>query len=492
MTNDEVGLVSWYNNGTIAHNATAILSDGAKRDRLIWPGDMAIAVPSIVVSYYDMVSIEDSLDNLFALQNSSTGLLPYAGIPFVERGLQSDTYHLYSLIGVADHFLYTGDLEYVERKWDQWVLGLNYSIAKIDETGMANITFSNDWLRFGMGGHNIEANSILYHTIQQGIMLGEAVGAEQSLLDSWARSGEGIKSGANELLWNETAGFYHDNETTTLAPQDGNVWAIFSNLTDSQEKNERISSSLSSRWTKYGAPSPEASNAVSPFISSFELQAHFLANNASAALELTRRQWGFMLDDPRMTNSTFIEGYQADGELHYAPYNNDPRVSHAHGWATGPTSVLTFYIAGLHLLSDGGATWEVYPRLGDLKYVDTGFSTNVGAFSALVNASEGVVTAMEFSTPAGTSGVVRLPGLSGSLQSANGSSIGLIDGEAHDVPGGSYTLRVTGSNGTMGGNGTNGTTPTGSSPPAQYSGNAATTLSSSALALGVAVFAWMM
>lgn len=266
-------------------------------------------------------------------------------------------------------------------------------------------------------------------------------------------------------------------------------------MTDSQEKKERISTGLSSRWTEYGAPSPEAANAVSPFITSFELQAHFLANNASAALDLTRLQWGFMLDDPRMTNSTFIEGYQADGELHYAPYKNDPRVSHAHGWATGPTSVLTFYIAGLHLQSNGGQTWEIYPRLGDLQFVDAGFSTRVGAFSALVNASEGVVTAMEFSTPSGTSGTVRLPGLSGSLMSSNGSSIALVDGEASDVPGGKYTLMTTGGNGTVGGNGTtggNGSTPTGSSPPAQYSGNSAATLSTSAIALLAAGFAWFL
>jgi hypothetical protein len=109
MTNDEVGLVTWHNNFTIA-NGSAVLTDGAKRDRLIWPGDMAIAVPAIVASYYDIESIEDSLDSLYSLQNDSTGQLPYAGIPFTERGLQSDTYHLYSLIGVADHFLYTGKI----------------------------------------------------------------------------------------------------------------------------------------------------------------------------------------------------------------------------------------------------------------------------------------------------------------------------------------------------------------------------------------------
>lgn len=45
-----------------------------------------------------------------------------------------------------------------------------------------------------------------------------------------------------------------------------------------------------------------------------------------AALDLMRIEWGnYMLDDPRMTNSTFIEGYSADGSLHYSPYSNDPR-----------------------------------------------------------------------------------------------------------------------------------------------------------------------
>ncbi|KAG9241134.1 hypothetical protein BJ878DRAFT_396192, partial [Calycina marina] len=62
-----------------------------------------------------------------------------------------------------------------------------------------------------------------------------------------------------------------------------------------------------------------------------------------------RLQWGFMLNDPRMTNSTFVEGYATSGELKYAPYANDARISHVHGWSTAPTSLLSFYVAGLHL-----------------------------------------------------------------------------------------------------------------------------------------------
>lgn len=115
---------------------------------------------------------------------------------------------------------------------------------------------------------------------------------------------------------------YHDNETTTLMPQDGNTWAIISNLVENSTQATSISSALINRWGAYGPPAVEADNAVSPFISAFEIEAHLMAGNASAAIDIMRLEWGFMLDDPRMTNSTFIEGYSFDGSLHYAPYTN--------------------------------------------------------------------------------------------------------------------------------------------------------------------------
>ncbi|KAK3703778.1 hypothetical protein LTR37_014224 [Vermiconidia calcicola] len=468
---DRVGTVTWYNNFTITNGSSALV-DGAKRDRIVWPGDMAIAVPTLTVSTYDLVTVVNSLDSLFDLQNSTTGELPYAGRPFPL--FYSATYHLYSLIGVADYYLYSGDIGYLQGKWSQWKAGLNYSLSFIDNSGMMNVTSPADWLRFGMGGHNIEANSILYYTINQGIMLGGVLNEDASLLNGWAQQAATIRESANRLLWNETAGLYHDNETTTLMPQDGNSWAVVSDLADTDEKKAAISAGLSARWGPYGAPAPEADDAVSPFISGFELQTHFLAGNASAALELVRLQWGFMLDDPRMTNSTFIEGYAADGELHYAPYTNDPRVSHAHGWATGPTGTLVFEFGGIHLLTAAGRTWEIAPALGGLTTVDTGFETTVGLFSSQVNAStDGTITGMKFVTPAGTMGSVRLPGVSGQLMSENGTLVSLVAGTARNVSGGTWTLRAAGA-------------------PVQAEGKAASGTSMSALVIAAGILALLL
>lgn len=231
------------------------------------------------------------------------------------------------------------------------------------------------------------------------------------MTERYATVAAGIKAAANALLWNETAGLYRDNQTVVdFYPQDGNAWAIVSNLTKTPAQKTAISAALAARWTPYGPPAVEAKDAVSPFISGFELHTHILAGNITAAVALLRLEWGFMLDDPRMTNSTFIEGYSADGSLHYAPYTNDPRVSHAHGWATGPTSVMSFYIAGVQMVGGGGQEWLIAPRLGGLATVDAGYATPLGMFSAHTNASADVgVTGIDFSAPVGTTGSVSLP-----------------------------------------------------------------------------------
>jgi hypothetical protein len=96
--------VQWWLNYTITKGNSALV-DGAKRDRLVWSGDISISMPGITVSTYDLISVRNSLDSLFAIQNSTTGQLPYAGRPI--PNYLSFTYHLYTLIGLHDFYLYS-------------------------------------------------------------------------------------------------------------------------------------------------------------------------------------------------------------------------------------------------------------------------------------------------------------------------------------------------------------------------------------------------
>lgn len=286
---------------------------------------------------------------------------------------------------------------------------------------------------------NIEANAILYFVLQEAQQLAHALD-HTSFVAQWSRIAEGIKSAANELLWDVEAGLYRDNQTTTLHPQDGNSWALKANLTLSDDQSLAISKALRSRWGTYGAPAPEAGATISPFIGGFELQAHYMASQPAAALDLMRLQWGFMLQDPRMTQSTFIEGYSTDGSLHYAPYTNDPRISHAHGWSTGPTSALTTYAAGIQLSEAAGATWLIAPQPGNLTVIDAGLTTPKGVFSVSFKHSDGY-SHFAFQTPESTTGSVLLPGATGTLVSQNGQRKALVNGAARGLPGGSWELR---------------------------------------------------
>ena len=141
--------VPWWSNSTIT-NGTRTITDGAKRDRLVWPGDMSIALESITVSTGDLYSTRTALESLFAIQKAD-GRLPYAGHPFPDT--VSFTYHLHSLIGAFYYHQYSGDQEWLVSYWDQYKRGVKWALSSVDATGLVNVTASADWLRFGMGGH---------------------------------------------------------------------------------------------------------------------------------------------------------------------------------------------------------------------------------------------------------------------------------------------------------------------------------------------------
>jgi len=178
-----------------------------------------------------------------------------------------------------------------------------------------------------------------------------------------------------------------------------------------------ISQAPTTNWISIGSVAPELPNNLVGFVQSFEIKAHLAANQATRALDLIRRAWGWYLKNPYGTQSTCIEGYLSDGTFGYRSaygYDNDySYTSHAHGWSTGPTDALTSYIVGLTLTAPGGSEWQFAPQFGDLTHAEAGFTTPLGKFSAswtLVKSGYEVA----WVTPAGTVGKLILPGVSAS------------------------------------------------------------------------------
>lgn len=433
---------SWYNNFTISPG-NAVTTDGAKRDRVVWPGDMYVAITGIAVSTYDMAAVRNALDVLFEHQYSD-GSLPYAGPPLGFRGEFSDTYHLHTLLGVYNYVLYSGDVAWLKRRWSQYIRALEASMEKVDDLGLLHVSSTADWLRRGMTGHNIEATAILYETLRRTEELSGFLGTSGGFLlegskltvQDMAAMKQTLEQGITRLYCNDS-GLFSDNVgrrgcygPERCDPQDGNSWALISGmkLLNATATATNISQNLRARWQKFGAPAVEFPNVISPFASSFELMGHCAAGNEDAAVELMLLEWGYLLDGPGFTNSTLAEGFRTDGYVHYPAYPNAPRNSHAHGWAAGPTGVLVNSILGIHLLGPAGNEWVIRPYLTKwLGWARGGFATGLGKFEVSLTrvvavdvkghvAWRGQVVVLN--TPPGTKGSlqVRLPPSFGHMQ----------------------------------------------------------------------------
>ena len=122
-------------------------------------------------------------------------------------------------------------------------------------------------------------------------------------------------------------------------------------------------------------------------------------------------------------------------------YNYDfSYTSHAHGWSTGPTSVLTVYVLGLQVNSPQGATWSLAPHTSGLDGAEGGFTTPLGWFGASWKIEEeGRSLLITISTPAGTQGTVSIPAGYGNVQldgtKATSTSLGnfIVSGGKHTI-----------------------------------------------------------
>ena len=407
----------WANNATLGPGDTIIV-DGAKRDRAVWPGDMGVAVPSAFVSIGDLTSVKNALQVMYNTQNNQTGAFAESGPPLSQQG--SDTYHMWTMIGTYNYFLYTNDTAFLTQNWARYQHAMAFIYDKVDNSSLLNVTGIRDWARWQQGFHNTEANMILYHTLTTASQLATWL-SNPSLSTLWSSQAQTLRNAINAATFDNSTGSYRDNDTaTTLHPQDANslslLFSVPSNATTSTffSKIRSIATALLANWTPIGPQTPELPYNISPFISSFELLGRLTQRDTTRALALLRTTWGWIINNGNSTQSTILEGYLINGSFSYRSnrgYDYDATYpSHSHGWSTGPTSGLTNYILGLDITQPLGSRWTLAPQLGDLTDVQGGFTTALGKFQAHWTKTGGAGGLnLTWSTPTGTAGVVTVP-----------------------------------------------------------------------------------
>jgi uncharacterized protein (DUF608 family) len=136
------------------------------------------------------------------LQQSS-GELPFAGPGINIYG--SDTYHMATMIGTYDYFLWTNDQTWLSTTYPKYKLAMGFITAKIDSTGLLDVTGTNDWGRLTQGGHNTEANMLLYKVLTSGAQIATWAGDSASS-SSWSALAVTLKAAVNQYNYQISAG----------------------------------------------------------------------------------------------------------------------------------------------------------------------------------------------------------------------------------------------------------------------------------------------
>lgn len=114
-----------------------------------------------------------------------------------------------SLIGTYDYILYSDDIEFLRLNWSCIHHAITFIVNKIDATGLLNVTGSADWGRSDQGGHNTEANALMYGTLAASCMMASWM-QRPDLGVKWMEMADKLKSAANSAenhsLWDKQAG----------------------------------------------------------------------------------------------------------------------------------------------------------------------------------------------------------------------------------------------------------------------------------------------
>ena len=408
--------VSYFNleNGT---NVLPVVLDGAKRDRVVWGGDLSVEGPTTFYSTAADDYIKDSLLLLGSYQladgEAGSNISPTSPIGTFPENVSSYSapYSMYSVMNLAQYYLFTGDSAFVKQEWPVVVRELLYLKGLTNGQGLFVSDSSDglDWHYYdgALTGMVTAYNALYYKVLMEAAFLATAAN-HANLAPGYKKEAAAVKKGINSNLFDSVTGVYDlsSNLRGTIA-QDGNSLAVLYDIAPGSKQQSILSTVVSKLSTPYGPLSFSADSGfkqyVSGFASNMELQALFHINDAGDALNLISTVWGEMIAPGDDYSGADWEVIDLNGLPGFGNF-----TSLAHGWASGATPELSAYVLGVRSVTPGYKTWIVPPQPGNLEWAEGQAPTPYGPITVKWGLSSGQLV-MEVSAPAGTSGTLAVP-----------------------------------------------------------------------------------
>lgn len=423
-----------------------VVTDGAKRDRLVWLGDLAIEnqlgqyslrqAPRIIRDSIQMFSCQQAADGEFppnseiAIACPDTPPDPAAPVP---QNQPLPEYTAWWVVALHDYELHSGDSGFARRMLPVARRALEYFTSHLDSRGLYSTPpGSINWHPFDLAtGEDAHTNAVIYRALVDGADLERRLGSGDGAAAAYRQQAARLRRAMLAHLWDPGEGAFvlNSQDPRHNHTEDAQVEAILSGAIKGKQATSALAFVEKNLDVRYGVANgqfdddPYMSNYISPYMGSTDLLARLERKRTMSALRLVRREWGRMVDtDPK---DTLWEKMAFDGDLaSYSPNqtgtgtaanpDNSPGgrgiTSMAHGWAGGPIPALSGYVLGIRPVTPGFATWVVEPQPGDLRWAQGRAPTTRGpVVSRWQRSAKNRSFKLTVSAPRGTRGTVYVP-----------------------------------------------------------------------------------
>ncbi|MDR1891415.1 MAG: hypothetical protein LBQ48_00140 [Oscillospiraceae bacterium] len=353
---------------TLHLNSREFFLDGIKRDRWVWSGD---AVQSFLLNFYSFFDIDINRRTLRLL----------AGKPPVSNHINHIMdYTFFWVIGLYDHYVYTGDMVFLREIYSKMEALLDFCLGRRNADGMMEGLYGDwvfiDWAPMDNGGAVCAEQILFGEALYRASKISAALGlfAEEKKYSQLAKK---LKSNIFKLFWKEDKGFIHSvkqGEPDGVVLKYPAIFALLFGWLDKEKKTVAEAVLLSGKIPPI----------TTPYMQFYKLMALGQAGYFTEMLDEIKAYWGGMLDEGA---TTFWEQYlpRESGAAHFAMYDEPFGRSLCHAWGGGPGYLLGRYFLGVSPTKPGYEEYEVRPILAGLPFIEGTVPTPYGEIAVFAD-----------------------------------------------------------------------------------------------------------
>jgi alpha-L-rhamnosidase len=401
------------------------IADGAKRDRLVWSGDLDWAAWNVYYAFDDASYMRGSLEML-AFNQTPEGYVHAAPYPENEVApasgdygqFQSDEFSAWLIPVAWDYLLYTGDKDTLRRIYPAIRKDLDYLLGFTGDSGLFFQRYETSKhasnLSLGDTGERSYINILILNSLKKTAMIADELGFNDDVKFCRDKAAE-MKSAIMANLWNEEDGYFQESATMTGFYHVSNALAMSTGLV-TPEQAARIM--------------PRMGRHSHGKFQSLMMRGKFEYDYGSEAMEdLFEHNWTW----PVLTKEVPLTVTECMTPLQ-GGWGDDSHPD------TAISGLLTAFILGVRPVELGFAQYSVKPHLSERIREAAGIvPTEKGEIVCSWKLETGRFT-LTLTSPAGTSATVALPveGLEDYKVSVNGR---YIKNERIEREGGYVVLR---------------------------------------------------